>query len=100
MKREQGLKARVAKVLEDSGQKAWTMGEIMTALEFDKTFAPEVSSALYKLRNQGLVRTLRGPSTSPRGPAFVRRYVWAGRVAKTQTQIVISPLAGLGVMRG
>ena len=100
MKREQGLKARVAKVLEDSGQKAWTMGELMAAAGLTKTEAPEVSSALYKLRNQGLVRTLRGPSTSSRGPAFVRRYQWVGRVSKQQTTIVISPLQGLGVMRG
>jgi hypothetical protein len=80
------------------------MGEVMDKAGISKTSASEVSSALYKLRNQGLVRTVRGEATSKNGPRFVRRYLWAVKaVAKPlvdSAQIrAISPLQMLGIGR-
>lgn len=99
-----GIKGRVALVLERSGTVALTMSEIMHQAGIEKTLANEVSSALYKLRNQGKVKTVRGESTSKNGPRFVRRYSWA---VKVQAKVVapgldvraVSPLQMLGIGR-
>lgn len=102
--KELGINARVAKVLREAQGKSLTMGEIMDLAEIVKTSAPEVSSALYKLRNRGLVKDVRGPSSSSSGPKFVRRYVWVAKTpvatVKVQVQTVaVSPLQMLGIGR-
>lgn len=100
--RDQGITARVAKALEKSTEPL-AMGALMAAAGIEKTSAAEVSSALYKLRHQGKVRTVRGPSSSPNGPQFVRRYVWvvkAAPVVKNASTAAVSPLSGLGLIRG
>ena len=104
MKVATGIKGRVAAVLEASGVQALTMSEIMAKAGIEKTMANEVSSALYKLRNQGKVKTVRGESTSKNGPRFVRRYSWA---TKPQPKPAVpgldiravSPLQMLGIGR-
>ncbi|OXE36635.1 MAG: hypothetical protein CGW95_06595 [Phenylobacterium zucineum] len=99
-----GLKARVAAVLEASGAVPLTMGEIIAQAGIDKTLAGEVSSALYKLRNGGQVKTIRGESSSKNGPRFVRRYLWAVKVvakpAPPRLDVrAVSPLQMLGIGR-
>ena len=101
---EKGLKARVAKTLELSGGRSMTMGEIMEAAGIEKTSASDVSSALYKLRNEGRVKAVRGESTSKNGPRFVRRYSWglkvpAVRQVDVREAAAASPLQMLGIGR-
>lgn len=105
MDREMGIKARVEKALREA-EGSLTMGEVMTVADIDKRLAAEVSSALYKLRNRGLVKDVRGASSAKSGPKFVRRYVWVAKAATTivkvqvQTQTVaVSPLQMLGMGR-
>jgi len=100
-----GIKGRVALVLEQSGAVALTMSEIMSQAGIEKTMANEVSSALYKLRNQGKVKTIRGEATSKNGPRFVRRYLWAikppaQKPAAARLDVrAVSPLQMLGIGR-
>lgn len=100
-----GIKARVEKALREAEGRSLTMGEVMAAADIDKRLAAEVSSALYKLRNRGLVKDVRGASSAKSGPKFVRRYVWVARAAgasvkvQVQTHVAVSPLQMLGVGR-
>ena len=50
------------------------MGEIIEALDIDKTTAGEVSSALYRLRQQGTVLSFESTATSNLGKRMVKRY--------------------------
>lgn len=88
--KEPGLKARIEALLKSKSAEKLTMGEIIHQLDIDKRLASDVSSALYKLRGQGLVRTLRGPSSSNKGPRYVRVYQWVPqkRVEPQQVQVV------------
>jgi hypothetical protein len=76
-----------------------TMGELMGKAGIPKTAANDVSAALYKLRGAGLVRAVRGPSTSPLGPRFVKTYLWVVKTAKVEKPVVVSPMANLGIFR-
>lgn len=92
----------VRQVLEDNPGQAFTMGDLMRKADISKTMANDVSSALYKLRGSGLVKAARGPSTSEKGPRFVRTYQWVVRVQvkdKRASTAVLGPLAGLGMFR-
>lgn len=71
-----GIKKRVSDALEDAEGRLMTMGEVMRAADIDKRLANEVSSALYKLRNQGLIETVTGPTTAVMGRRLVRMYRW------------------------
>lgn len=94
-----GIKRRVQDVLAATTVPQ-TMGALMLAANIPKTAAGEVSSALYKLRGQGLVKAIRGPSTSTKGPRFVRMYVWVVKAAPKRSEpVVANPLAGLGIFR-
>lgn len=99
-----GLNARVAKALQEA-LRPLTMGELMDMAQIPKISASEVSSALYKLRNRGMVKTVRGESSARSGPKFVRRYVWVSkqpgpvRVAVTVQTVAVSPLQMLGIGR-
>lgn len=107
-KEQIGVKGKVAKALEDAKDQegkwmALTMGEIIGRADIPKTQAPEVSSALFKLRNQGLVQTVRGPASSANGPRFVRKYKWARVPGKTVAEASVAPrgiFAGLNVIGG
>lgn len=100
MNAEVGIKKRVQQALEASQGRLLTMGQIMALADIPKTAASDVSSALYKLRNDGLVRAVRGPSTSVKGPRFVRMYQIVVRAARVEpVQTVVSPMAGLGIFR-
>lgn len=75
-----GIKMRVQMTLQAT-QSALTMGQIIDAAGIPKTSASEVSAALYKLRGAGQIKAMRGPSTSLKGPRFVRMYQWITRAA-------------------
>lgn len=103
MANDQGVKKRVERVLEAAKEgEPMTMGQIMDAAGIVKTHASDVSSALYKLRNEGLVRSIRGQATSSKGPRFVRKYQWIVKTVAKKPEpvgVVVSPMAGLGVFR-
>ena len=83
--------------LEDGG---WmTMGEVMLRAHVAKTLANDVSSALAKLRDRGVVATQKGPSTSGHGPRLVRKYRWVGVAAVVRVEPVVTQRPGLGVFR-
>jgi DNA-binding IscR family transcriptional regulator len=99
MGNEPGIKAKVRAVLE-SAEAPLSMGQIMATGDIAKTSAADVSSALHKLRGAGLVKTTRGPSSSPRGPKFVKLYAWLKKpTVAAVVRRVESPMAGLGVFR-
>lgn len=87
-----GIKKRVAEALRTTPE-AMTMGELMARANVPKTMASEVSSALYKLRNQGLIQTIRGPASSPKGPRFVRKYKWVAKPPAVERIEVPKPKA-------
>lgn len=98
MRADQGLKRKVAQVLQGQ-ERAMTMGELMLAADVSKAFAADVSSALDKLVRQGLVEFKRGPATARSGPRLVRRFIWvvAGPEAKGGPQTPANPFSGLGL---
>ncbi len=59
-----------------------TIGEIVRALDLDKTRNGDVAAALIKLRSEGLVSFETGPATSTLGPRFVKRYRWKAKKTK------------------
>ena len=65
--RADGLKARVARVLEQS-DKPLTMGEVLTVAGFAKTDAPEVSSALYSCAIKERCARCEARAQAPEGP--------------------------------
>lgn len=75
-KEQVGLKARIGRLLEAIGRNSMTMGEIIDRLDLDKTQAGEVSSALYKLRRQGVIECFEGEASSNMGRRMVKRYRW------------------------
>lgn len=95
--KEKGLKARIEIMLKERAQERLTMGQIIHILDIDKRAASDVSSALYKLRGQGLVRTLRGQSTSAKGPRYVRVYQWVPQ-KKVEPTIQLGSMV-MGVFR-
>lgn len=96
-----GLKKRIELLLMACKDgPAMTMGEVMERASIPKTNASDVSSALYKLTAEGLVAHSRGPSTSLKGPRFVRLYRWSSRPnVKKPDRPTPSPMAGLGIFR-
>ncbi|MCA0214529.1 MAG: hypothetical protein LCH79_15295 [Proteobacteria bacterium] len=89
---DKGLKAAIEDLLTDKAEAedragvtrtGLTNGEILTALDLDKTRNGEVSAALSKLRNEGKIRTDSGPASSTRGRRYVKRYRWALKGAHT-----------------
>jgi hypothetical protein len=59
-----------------------TLGEILRAMNLDKTRNGDVSAALHKLRTEGHVAFDTGPRSSATGPRFVKRYRWRKKAAK------------------
>lgn len=81
-----GLKAAIEDLLKERSEgedraavprTGLTNGEILNALDLDKTRNGEVSAALSKLRNEGKIRSDSGPASSTRGRRYVKRYRWA-----------------------
>lgn len=89
-----GIKQRVYDLLASDPSLVLTMGQIMERAGIVKTSAGDVSSALHKLRGSGVVKAVRGPSTSPRGPKFVRLY----QLAPVKATVVRKEVA-VGVVR-
>lgn len=100
MRTEKGLKKQVELLLMAVQlEPPLTMGQVMARANIPKTNASDVSSALYKLIDEGLVAFSRGPSTSSKGPKIVRRYQWAVKVSIRRAELPVSPMSGLGVFR-
>jgi hypothetical protein len=95
----EGVKGRAAELLRqraDSEDPAiastgLTLGEIGGALGLPKTAHGELSAAMNKLRNEGRIKTVSGPATSPKGPRFVKRYSWARRGPKPAPAATVTP---------
>jgi hypothetical protein len=68
------LKKRAESPDKTISERGLSMGEIIRALDLDKTFSALVSAALHKLRNEGTIIAVRGPATSARGPRYVKLY--------------------------
>ena len=77
------LRARAESADKLVSERGLTMGEIIRALDMDKTFAGVVSAALHKLRGEGKVIGVRGPAISARGPRFVKLYRWSKKPPKS-----------------
>ena len=61
-----------------------TLGEIVRALDLDKTRNGDVAATLIKIRNEGNLLMTRGPATSVKGPRWVTRYRWRKVADKTK----------------
>ena len=95
-----GVKKRIAELLAMHSV-GLTMGEIIFKLNLDKTYSSDVSSALSKLRGQGIVSVTTGPAVAARGRRYVKKYrivVKATAVKNNSTDIFLRTL-GIGVLR-
>lgn len=85
-----GLKARIQGLLKERSENpelaaiGLTIGQISAALSLPKTDHPSLSAALVKLRGEGSVKTVSGPSTSALGRRFVKLYLWRHRPEKAK----------------
>lgn len=100
MTHDHGIKKRVELALMAAmAEPPMSMGDIMRKASIPKTNASDVSSALHKLRGDGLIKAVRGPSSSAKGPKFVRLYQWVVRPAKRAVEPAVSPMSNLGMFR-
>lgn len=98
-----GLKKRITCALQALEQtQAVSMGELISMLDLDKALASEVSSALYKLRQEGRLRVSEGTATSGLGKRVVRRYSWLAEPVAVRVVAIPAPhpLNSLFLRRG
>lgn len=79
---EEILRSRSESPDKDLAERGMTIGELVRALDIDKTRCGDVSATLHKIRNEGKVFVTTGPATSAKGPRFVKRYRWRKQAEK------------------